>query len=231
MSIFKKLITAVRGGASEIGEAIVDTQAFRILDQEIRDAKQALNDAKNSLANVVAEKIAVERKLGEILQHISENEAYVFKALDKNDEALALDIAEKISTLEQDRDANQAVLTSFESQITTLKKAIAKSESNIQSLERELKLVETTDKVQKANELAGKGTNNSNASLHNATESLARIRERQQYKEDLATANIELAESSTQASLQKRLEEAGIINDKHSPNSVLDRLKQSKSNN
>ena len=38
-SIWKKLVTAIRGGASEVGEAIVDSQAIRILDQELRDAQ------------------------------------------------------------------------------------------------------------------------------------------------------------------------------------------------
>ena len=40
-SIWSKLFTALRGGASEVGESIVDQQALRILDQEIRDADTA----------------------------------------------------------------------------------------------------------------------------------------------------------------------------------------------
>ena len=42
MSIWKKIITAVRGGASEVGEAIVDANAIRILEQEMRDADKAV---------------------------------------------------------------------------------------------------------------------------------------------------------------------------------------------
>ncbi len=42
MSVWKKLITAVRGGANEAAEAVADNQALRILDQEIRDAKEEL---------------------------------------------------------------------------------------------------------------------------------------------------------------------------------------------
>ena len=34
-SIWSKLFTALRGGANEVGESIVDQQALRILDQEI----------------------------------------------------------------------------------------------------------------------------------------------------------------------------------------------------
>ena len=47
MGIFSKIITAIRGGATEVGEAIVDSQAMRILDQEIRDAGEDLRLAKD----------------------------------------------------------------------------------------------------------------------------------------------------------------------------------------
>ena len=40
MSIFKKIITAVRGGATEAGEAIVDANSTRIFEQEIRDSEK-----------------------------------------------------------------------------------------------------------------------------------------------------------------------------------------------
>jgi hypothetical protein len=36
-ALWRRLVTAVRGGVSELGEAIADSQALRILDEEIRD--------------------------------------------------------------------------------------------------------------------------------------------------------------------------------------------------
>ena len=54
MSIFTKLITAIRGGATEAGQAVVDTQAIRILEQELRDSKKALGDAKMGLTSIMA---------------------------------------------------------------------------------------------------------------------------------------------------------------------------------
>ena len=36
MNILSKMMTALRGGATEAGEAIVDSQALRILDQAIQ---------------------------------------------------------------------------------------------------------------------------------------------------------------------------------------------------
>ena len=46
MNIWAKMMTALRGGVNEAGEAIVDTQALRILDQEVRDATEELKYSK-----------------------------------------------------------------------------------------------------------------------------------------------------------------------------------------
>ncbi len=45
MSVWGKLFSAVRGGINEAAESAADTQALRILDQEIRDADNALRKA------------------------------------------------------------------------------------------------------------------------------------------------------------------------------------------
>ncbi|WP_205914804.1 PspA/IM30 family protein, partial [Pseudomonas viridiflava] len=61
-SIWKKLVTAVRGGASEVGESIADANAIRILDQEIRDADSALVRARDGLITIKAKhKLSAQR--------------------------------------------------------------------------------------------------------------------------------------------------------------------------
>ena len=45
--VLNKLWTALRGAANEAGEAAVDANATRILDQEIRDADAELRDARS----------------------------------------------------------------------------------------------------------------------------------------------------------------------------------------
>lgn len=50
MTVWSKLLSALRGGANEVGEAIVDSQALRILDQEIRDADVELRKSREALA-------------------------------------------------------------------------------------------------------------------------------------------------------------------------------------
>ena len=46
MNVWSKLMTALRGGTNELGESIIDTQALRILDQEVRDAAEELKNSK-----------------------------------------------------------------------------------------------------------------------------------------------------------------------------------------
>ena len=47
MSILKKIATAFRGGAREVGELIVDANGTRIFEQEIKDAQDHMHKAKH----------------------------------------------------------------------------------------------------------------------------------------------------------------------------------------
>ena len=51
MNLWSKMLTALRGGMNEAGEAVVDTQALRILDQEVRDASAELKLSKEGWYN------------------------------------------------------------------------------------------------------------------------------------------------------------------------------------
>ena len=83
MGFFRKLFTAFRGMASEAGETIIDTQAIRILEQEVRDARKHLDEAKENLAKVIAEQIGSEREVKRLKKTIAEYEEYAIQALDK----------------------------------------------------------------------------------------------------------------------------------------------------
>ena len=98
MSIFKKIMTAIRGGASEVGEAIVDSNATRIFEQEIRDSENHLTKAKRDLTGVMAQQMAASREVDRLKREVIEHEGYAMQAMEKGDETLALAVAEKIST-------------------------------------------------------------------------------------------------------------------------------------
>ena len=226
MSIFNKLVTAVRGGVTEAGEAIIDSQAIRILEQELRDSKSALEDAKTGLTEIIAEKMGVERKVKNLKEKINEHESYALQAMDKGDESLALDIANKIAEYEQDLTIQQGILDGYESKVASLKKIIRQTERNIQAMGREISVVKTTEKVQKANELAAAKFSGSNSSLTSATDSLERIKARQQKREDQSAAALKLESEDKGGDLQARLKNAGIVDSGSSASSILERLKK-----
>jgi phage shock protein A len=230
MSIFNKLLTAVRGGVTEAGEAIVDSQAIRILEQELRDSKKALNDAKTGLTSIMAEKMGVDRKVKDLSAKVKEHEGYAIQAMDKGDEALALDVANKIAEFEHELTIQQGILKGYETKVANLKKIIRQTERNIQAMDREVSVVKTTAKVQKANDLASAKFSGSNSSLRSATDSLERIKARQQKREDQATAAMELEADESGDDLQARLKNAGIVDSESSGSSILERLKKQKEN-
>lgn len=103
MSILKKLFTAVRGGAREVGESIVDANGIRIFEQEIADAQNALQKAKKSLTEVMAKEMQCKRKISALNDSITEHEEYAGQALSQDNEVLALEIAEKIGDFETEK--------------------------------------------------------------------------------------------------------------------------------
>jgi phage shock protein A len=46
MSVWRKLVTAIKGSANEAAEAVVDANLMKILDQEMREAKDAIGKAR-----------------------------------------------------------------------------------------------------------------------------------------------------------------------------------------
>ncbi len=118
--VMSKIWTAIRGGAREVGESVVDANGIRIFEQEIRDAKDNIAKAKSSLTEVMANKMQASRKLNQLNQQISEHEGYVNQALNKGDEALALEIAEKIAEYESQKGEQQTIVARLESQIDQL---------------------------------------------------------------------------------------------------------------
>ncbi|NQY62476.1 MAG: PspA/IM30 family protein [Alteromonadaceae bacterium] len=225
MSIFKKIMTAIRGGATEVGEAIVDSNATRIFEQEIRDAENHLTKAKRDLTGVMAEQMSASRDVDRIKRDIVEHEGYAVQALDKGDETLALAVAEKIANLESELTSQQQALDSFSGSATRLKELVKKSERQVNEFKRQLSMVKTTESVQKATSAITDNFSSSNSKLLNAKDSLERIKAKQQKFDDRMKAAEVLESENSDNSLAAQLKEAGIGATDASANSVLERLK------
>lgn len=226
MNVWSKLLTALRGGANEAGEAMVDSQALRILDQEIRDADHELRKSKEALAEIMArQKLAAERANGSAAK-IAEYESYALKALEAGNENLAQEVAQKIANLENDLAVEREQADGFAASVAQLRKAVTQAEGNIKHLKQQVDTVKATESVQKAQQAVAQRYGGSQSKLHTAVESLERIKQKQAERAAKMEAAAELASTSNpDDALDAKLREAGIVAGSTSADSVLARLK------
>jgi phage shock protein A len=229
MNVWAKMMTALRGGVNEVGEAVVDSQALRILDQEMRDASEELKQSKDSLAEIIARQKLAEEKSSGLKKHVIEYEGYALKALEKNDDALALEVAEKISELEQEYDQEQSSSGSYKKSATALLAAIKQTEQNLKRLKQQVDTVKATESVQRAQAAVAKRHSGTDSKMRTAMDSLQRIKEKQDLKAAKMSAADELTQESKENSLKSKLEDAGIITRGSHSREILDKLKIKKS--
>lgn len=225
MSLLKKIVTALRGGASEVGEAIVDSQALRILDQEIRDADNNLIDARNQLVKIMAKHKTAQQRITEFDKTIGDWEQKAIAALDKGEEGLAHECAARIADLTNQRDSEQALADQFGASVATLTATVSKTEAQIKGLKQQVDLVKARESVQRAQVSAASATGGANGSLETAVGSLDRIKKRQSERAAELEAAAELAGKAVGSDLEARLKAAGIGASNSGADDVLARLK------
>lgn len=225
MNIWSKLLTALRGGANEMGESVVDGQALRILDQEIRDSDNELRRSKEALAEIMAKLKLSEARLAESEKKVGEYEAYAIKALDGGDENLAREVAGKIAAMEQVRDGERQQVEQFQASVADLRRAISQAESNIRRLKQQVDTVKATESVQRAQATVAHRYSGSQSRLQTAVDSLERVKKRQAERGARMEAAAELARDEGTDAVDAKLRDAGILADAASAESVLDRLK------
>jgi phage shock protein A len=225
MSILQKLFTALRGGAREMGESIADMNSIRIFEQEIKDAQDQLNKAKRDLTEVMAKEMQASRKVEELAKDVEKHEGFASAALQKGDETLAMDIAQKIAELQGEMDIQQKAQTSFAEHTERLKAMIKQTAKALADMQRQLVMVKTTESVQKATTAITNNYASGSSKLLTAKESLDRIKQKQQDLDDRMAAGEALAGEFNGADLEARMKEAGIVQDDAKANEILARLK------
>jgi len=225
MSMFSKLITLFRGGAHEAGAAVVDANALRILDQEIRDADAALNRARDDLAALVARRRILEKEVAGLSDQAGRYEGSARAALAKGDEALAREVAQRIAELEQEVATKTPQLADMRAAEEKMHETIAATQQRVEGLRREIEVVKVNESVQRAQAAVAARGSGAQASLGSAADSLKRIKERQAVREERFRAAAELEDRRTGADLDAKLQAAGLLPGGTSADDVLARLK------
>ncbi|MFT7559389.1 MAG: phage shock protein A [Flavobacteriales bacterium] len=225
MNVWAKMLTALRGGVNEAGEAIVGGQALRILDQEVREASEELRLSKDSLAAILARQKLAEEKVSKLQISQAEYEGYAEKALEQGEEALALEVAQKIADIEAQVASEQTSARDFSVSVKELRAAISVAEQNIKRLKQQVDTVKATENVQRAQMAVAERHSGSDSKMRTAMDSLERIKERQALKSAQMSAAAELSDDLAENSLQDKLEAAGIGQQDNNAAAVLARIK------
>lgn len=224
MSVWKKLVTAVRGGAHEAAEAVADGQALRILDQEIRDAKEELRRSDHALTKIMAKRKLTEQKVASLKGSMSEYESHAVNANQKGDQQLALDCAQKVAELRSQLETEASYLDQYSQSEKTLRQNISKAKSNVRRMEQQVDIVKATESVQKAQVAVSSSHMGANSRMKTAAESLSRIQEKQKERQAMLESASELAEDESGDELEKRLAAAGIKGGQSSADDELARI-------
>jgi phage shock protein A len=205
MGILNKLFTLVRGTATEAGQTVVDANALRILDQETRDAQSALARSRDDLAKLMAQRKlkadgaeANRRKFGEY-------EGYMQAALQKNDAALQLEVAQRIADLEAKLGEDTQVIAEYDASIVKLRASVTQGERALERLRAQIDTVRATESVQRAQATIAARHSGTNAKMRTALDSLERIKQRQAETGARIEAAEELQSEQGDEGLKKRL--------------------------
>ncbi|MFZ3008406.1 MAG: PspA/IM30 family protein [Phenylobacterium sp.] len=224
MTIWRKLFTLGRAGAHDAAAGVVDANAIKILDQEIRDADTAQGKARDDMATLVARRRILEKEVVSFREQAIKYENSARAAVAKGDMDLARQVAQRIADLEQQVAQKEPQIADMRGAEEQLHTAIAATDRRIETLRREVEVVKVNESVQRAQaSVAARGAG-AGSSLGSAADSLARIKERQAIRGERIKAAGELEDMRTGADLDEKLRLAGIGPGQSSADDVLARL-------
>lgn len=224
MSIWNKLFTLGRAGTHEAAAAVVDKNAIRILDQELRDASTAQGKARDDLAGLVARRRVLEQEVASLRAQTDKYMASGRAAFAKGDQDLARQVAQRIADLEGEIGMKEPQIADMRAAEENIHKAVAATDRKIDTLRREVEVVKVNESVQRAQASVSTHGAGAGATLGSAADSLARIKERQAVRGERIRAAGELEDRRTGADLDEKLRTAGILPGQTSADDVFARL-------
>lgn len=226
MSILAKILTLFRGAATEAGQSIVDKNATRILDQEIRDAQADSVRAKEDLTRLMAQQKLANDKLDAKRAKKAEYEGHIGRLLEQGDEALARDVAAKVGQLEGEIADEEKALATSTAAVQKLHASIKTADRRIEGLQQQVDQVKANESVLRAQAAISARHSGQNAKLRTALDSLERVKTRQAEQSAQIDAADTLAASEGDGDLNARLAAAGVVPGQISADAVLARYRK-----
>lgn len=224
MSMWRKLSALFRGAAHEGAQGLVDANALRILDQEIRDADAAQGKARDEMAALVARRRGLEKDAAQLADQARKYESSARAALAKGDEALAREVAQRIADLEAESTQKASQVAEMRAAEERLRQVIAQTDNKIEALRREIEVVKVNESVQRAQSAVVARAGSTGSTLGSAADSLKRIKERQAVREEQFRVHQEAEDRRTGADLDAKLQAAGILPGRAGADDILARI-------
>lgn len=224
MSILSKILTLFRGAATEAGQSIVDQNAVRILDQEIRDAQNESVRAKDELAKMMAQQKLASDRLQAKQDKKAEYESHIQGLLAKGDQNLAREVAAKVAQLESEVTSEQKDNTTLAASVDKMRDALRTADRRITGLQQQVDQVKVNESVLRSQSAIAARHSGQNAKLSTALDSLDRIKARQAEQSAQIEAADQLAASDGDGDLEARLAKAGMLPGSVSADDVLARF-------
>jgi phage shock protein A len=210
MSVLKDLMQAIKGGANELGEAVVDANAVRILEQEIRDAETAIGSAKQSLTRMKSSEIRLKRDLSTLSADVADYEQKAIAALNAGEEALAAEVADRIAEVEGEREDKAGEQAALNAEVNKIHAMIKARERTIQKNKRELDKVRTVRELQRATESISRNFAATGSKGHRVSQALDRVKAKQQNWQDRMEAGDWLEAQENVDDIDAKLKAKGI---------------------
>ncbi len=210
MSVLKDLMQAIKGGANELGEAVVDANAVRILEQEIRDAETAIGSAKQSLTRMKSSEIRLKRDLSTLSADVADYEQKAIAALNAGEEALAAEVADRIAEVEGEREDKAGEQVALNAEVNKIHAMIKARERTIQKNKRELDKVRTVRELQRATESISRNFAATGSKGHRVSQALDRVKAKQQNWQDRMEAGDWLEAQENVDDIDAKLKAKGI---------------------
>ncbi len=227
MSIFKDLMTAIRGNVSSVGDAIVDHQAITILEQSIRDGNNNLAEAKVGVRNLKAEALKLDKSVSELQDDIEGYTSKARKALSSNNEELARKTAERIAELTDEKASVKEQAGKLSAQVELLYKKIKASENQLKKDRIDLEQLKSFEAVQKVQQTIVSATPAVDSDRKRVERAKSRVAKRQEDVEAKMEADQWLDKTENGDDLDKQLAAAGIGETGTSADDILASLKLS----
>ncbi len=225
MTLWRKVGTLFRASAHEPLEQLVDANALRIMEQELRDTEHAMLQAKRELAGLMATIKQLQRSNEQLSADLAQREAQARQALERDEAGLAYELAEWIAAQENQLQQQRQQAEQLQRQETSLREQLRRAAQMHQQYRRELQLARANRSAERLLGNLGQQTRGLQAHMGDLASSLERIRQRQDNASDVGAALQQLQDEDDGSALDQRLQRAGIATGKTDANSVLARLR------